>query len=205
MYARSGHARRVSGVSGDSAGRNISGRYSGTGRAYGRHRRAVDQRFRDCQRSGRGVARAGQEQHQRVCGSDSISPGIVHRSTRRLSGLGRPASGWLAGRPGRQPLSAHRAGARVFADGRRSPGHAHGSQPGPHRGRACQFYVRERIGRLDFSIRRRKEVAENRKSNRAGAADFNHRAIGSGDRRGCAPRRAGCIRPRKHSWRCAWP
>ena len=54
-------------------------------------------------------------------------------------------------------------------------------------GRDCEFYCRKGTGRLDLSIRRGKEVAENQQSNRSGAAHPFDTAIVAGDRGGCAP------------------
>ena len=60
-----------------------------------------------------------------------LSPGIVHRSDRRrLAASGVQQVDGLLADLGVSRYQLTDAGARVFADGRRALGHAHGSQPG---------------------------------------------------------------------------
>src|ERR1700733_3732861 len=187
MYARPGHARRMSGVSGNTAGRHLPGYDSRIGRAYRRDRREAVDRICDCKRSRRGIVGAGETEHFAVGGSNPLSPRSVFGIALRAGGVRDGACRWIAGGFGRQPLSTDGTGARVFVDGRRSIGHAAKSRPGADRGRDCEFYSRKGTRRLDLSARRGKEVAENQQSNRSGTADPLDTAIVACDRNGRAP------------------
>ncbi len=84
-------------------------------------------------------------------------------------------------------------GRGVLADGGRSVGHANGARRfrgcrgASGRRLDCQFFFREGSRQLDLRVRRGKEEQTDSQSNRAGAADSNHRSAGQADRGGRAP------------------
>ena len=79
---------------------------------------------------------------------------------------------------GGEPLSAHQRGTRIFIYGRGAARHAHGPVAWHDGGRSAESQCREGNRRLAPPVRRRKESAEDSRSNRSGAAHSEHTAPG---------------------------
>src|ERR1035441_5149190 len=86
--------------------------------------------------------------------------------------------GWAAGGPGGQPVSAHRAGQRVFVHVRWAAGYANGPIHSVDGSRSCQSHRRKDTRRSDLSVGRGKEGAEDSQSNRPSTALTEHTASG---------------------------
>ena len=191
MYARSGHAARVPGVSGV----RPDGMYLDATAGLGGHTGAIARQLLTRRRvwfwratGMRRVSSSRAREHRGLRGSrirfHQVSFSQVGEA---LAAEGHCTTGRAAGGFRRLEVSVDGRREGVLADGGRPAGHAHGSQPGADRGRHRQLRIGKGTRRLDLSIGRGKEEPEDSQSNRAGAADTNHRSVGQADRGGRAP------------------
>ena len=121
----------------------------------------------------------GSSERRSVDRPDRVPSGALLGAVEGGSGGGNNSSGRTAGRFGREPVSAHDAGARFLAHGGRPCGHANGSHPGQDRRRDCEHGRRAIVGQFDFRVRRGKEVATNSQSDRSRTANSGYRSFAS--------------------------
>src|ERR1017187_1755948 len=177
-YACFGNAPGVDRPVVGSSRRHLSGRHGGPRRAYRLNRAAVDDGRRDCERSRYVVAGHGARQHGSVGGPDLLSLRRIRLAGRSGGAGGVLEGGWGAGGSGGQPVSAHRAGQRVFVHVRWAARYANGSNHKYDGSRSCQSHRRKDTRRSDFSVGRGKEGAEDSQSNRPSTALTEHTASG---------------------------
>ena len=132
MYARSGHARRVPGVSGDDAGRAcIWTRPRAWAGIRGRSRDGwaglVDRLRSGCGESGAGAEQHGRVFAERIHFHKASFPGLGEVLAAEGFTTGRKS--WIAGGFGGLAVSVDGRREGVLADGRRAAGHADGPQP----------------------------------------------------------------------------
>src|SRR5205823_4118614 len=125
----------------------------------------------DLERSGSAVARHGAPGCRRVGVADRVSTGELLAACR--AGFGRFDRG-----PRCEPVPADEPGTWIFISGRRASGYAHGSKPWHDSGRSAELQCRKGNRRLAPPAWRRKESAEDSRSNRSSAAHSEHTAPG---------------------------
>ena len=188
MYAHSGHVARVPGVSGNQAGRSVSGRNRGIGRTHRSHRAAsLTSGPGSGVRPRCGESGAGASEHRGLCVAHSLSSTFVLAGGRGAGGRGGHTTGRAAGGPGSFaiPVDGGREGFSLMADGPldmrmdRSQGQTAAD--------IVNFESEKQLADLIFQLGEERRSRKNSQSNRAGTADQDDRSVGQADRRGRAP------------------